>query len=373
VSASTGTPAERTPLRRRFASVDRQVLLLWLAFIIVIPASRVVSTSFPSGNQLDAITTLGLFLVVIAFGQGFVILTGGIDLSVPAIVASASYLCAWQTERGTSPVVAIILALGIAAVIGAANGFGVAFLRIPPFIMTLAMGTIVTSALVGLNSGQPAREGPTALVKLFGEGTRLGPFPVALYFLVGAVLVGFAIQSLTSYGRRVYALGSSERTAEISGMRVRLTRASAYVVAAVAYGIGAMMLLGFTGNARIEIGQEYLLPSIAAVLVGGTAIAGGRGLFLGTVAGGLLLTAISVDISASNFDEGWKQVLYGAIVLGTLMLSKLATRGFGFSSFRRGRGPRAAERLGNEIRQTGAPASPSTPISSSGPGGRARL
>jgi ribose transport system permease protein len=312
---------------RRWPRVDGQVAVLWGLFLISIPASRLVSQNFPSGAQLEAIITLGLLLIVLAFGEGLVILTGGIDLSVPAIAASAAYACAWLFSTGMSPLLAIILGLVVAMVIGLVNGLGIAFLKIPSFIMTLAISTIVASALLGLNAGRPARPAPSVLPTLFGEGNKIIGLPVPLFFLIGVVVAGFAIQSLTSFGRWVYAVGSSDRAARVSGLRVGTTLAGVYVVAALFYGIGGMMLLGFSGNARLELGREYLLPAIAAVLVGGTAIAGGRGSFLGTVGGGLLLTTISVDISAANFAEGWKQVLYGAIVLGTLMLSRAAGLG----------------------------------------------
>jgi ribose transport system permease protein len=320
-------PSGESGSGRRRPRIDVQVGLLWLLFLIAIPASRVVSDSFPSGAQLEAISTLGLFLIVLAFGEGLVILTGGIDLSIPAVAASAAYACAWLVSSGTSPLLAIIIGLGVALVIGLVSGLGVSFLKIPPFIMTLAVSTIVASALLGLNKGRPARPAPDVLPTLFGKGNHVLGLPVPLFFLIGVVLGGFAIQSLTSFGRRVYAVGSSERAARVSGVGVGTTLTAVYVVAALFYGIGGIMLLGFAGNARLELGREYLLPAIAAVLVGGTAIAGGRGSFLGTVGGGLLLTAISVDISAADVAEGWKQVLYGAIVLATLMLSRVAGLG----------------------------------------------
>jgi ribose transport system permease protein len=337
---TSGGAPPAAPSRFRRPQVDKQVAVTWLLFLIVIPASRIASENFPSGSMLDAIVTLSLFLVVIAFGQGLVILTGGIDLSVAAVAATAAYACAYFVSSGTAPLLAILLGLGIALVIGLVNGLGVAFLKIPPFIMTLAVSTITASALLGFNSGRPARPAPEVLPKLFGEGADVGGLPVTLFFLIGVVAAGFAIQGLTSYGRRVYAIGSTQRAAEISGVRVPMTLASVYVVAALFYGIGGMMLLGFSGNARLELGREYLLPSIAAVLVGGTAIKGGRGSFLGTVGGALLLTAISVDISAADLAEGWKQVLYGAIVLATLMLARAA--GLGLRNPFAGRGSRAA-------------------------------
>jgi ribose transport system permease protein len=140
---------------------------------------------------------------------------------------------------------------------------------------------------------------------------------------------------MTTYGRRVYAVGNSAIAARVSGLPVRPVQASVYAVAGLFYGIGGVMLLGFAGNAELRLGDEYLLPSIAAVLVGGTAIKGGRGSYVGTIGGVVLLTVVGLDITATGLAEGWKQVLYGAIVLAALVLAKRPSLGPLLSAARR--------------------------------------
>lgn len=312
---------ERSAAARRRLRLTHETVV-WALFLLLIPASRVVSSSFPSGDQIENILTLGLFLVVIAFGQGLVLLSGGIDLSVPGVVTTSAFTMAAYTEGGGSVMVGLALALLAAAGIGAVNGLGIAYLRIPPFIMTLAIGTITASALLGLNQGTPSRPSPPVLRDLFSGREDLLGIPTPIYFFVGVVFVGWVIQHLTTYGRKVYATGDGELPARISGLRVAAQEASVYVVAAIAYGIGGVMLLGFADGVQLTLGDEWLLPSIAAVLVGGTSIRGGQGSYMGTVAGVLLLTTVATDISASGFPEGWEQVLYGAIVLGALLLAR---------------------------------------------------
>jgi len=297
---------------------------MWILLVLLIPASRLVSSSFPSGTQLQNIAILGVFLVVIGFGQGFVILTGGIDLSVSSTLVATAYTTAWLVSEGDALILAILGGLAVATAIGFVNGIGVALMRVPPFIMTLAVSTITVSALLGIDNSSPARPAPSFLVNLFSGTATIGGIPKSAYILVALALIGYAIQHLSAYGRRVYAIGSAERAARISALPVSAILVTVYMVAAVFYGLGGLLLLGFSGNARLDLGDPWLLPSIAAVLVGGTAISGGRGSYLGTVAGALLLTAVGVDITAAGLAPGWQQVLYGLIVLITLVIARAA-------------------------------------------------
>lgn len=311
-------------------------LIIWAIALILIPASRAVSSSFPSTAQLENLFVLGLFLVVAGFGQGLVILTGGIDLSVPAGLTLAAFSTAWFTSSGGSSGLGVVIGIAAAGVLGLVNGVGIAYLNIPAFIMTLATATITASSLIGVNNAQPARPSPEWLPHLFSTGAhRLGGIPIPIFFFVGIALLGWVIQSMTTYGRRVYAVGNSAIAARVSGLPVRPVQASVYAVAGLFYGIGGVMLLGFAGNAELRLGDEYLLPSIAAVLVGGTAIKGGRGSYVGTIGGVVLLTVVGLDITATGLAEGWKQVLYGAIVLAALVLAKRPSLGPLLSAARR--------------------------------------
>lgn len=341
-----------------------QVTLVYLIVLALIPLSRLISPAFPSTNQIENILVLSSFLAVVAFGQGLVILTGGIDLSVASTVtASAVFMSSVTGMIGGNALVGVILTLGITFLIGAFNGIGVAYLRIPPFIMTLATGVMVMSILLEQTNGAPSGASPAVLRELFGSG-RIGGIPITIFFFSAFVVVGWLLQSHTTYGQRLYAVGNGETVARISGLPVKPLIASVYAVSGICSGLAGIMLLGFTGAANLSTGDDYLLPSIAAVVVGGTAIKGGVGRYLGTVAGVLLLTTVSTDISAMNLSEGWKQVVYGAIILAALILSRESPEGGArtgvFDRFRRDKREEDMDKEhdgGNEV-STGSGRSP---------------
>lgn len=295
--------------------------VIWLLIVLLIPASRLVSSSFPSISQIENILVLGSFLAVVAYGQGLVVLSGGLDLSLPAIVTAAGVFAAAYVQNGGDVVVGSVLALLVAVGIGITSGIGVAYLRIPPIVMTIATGSIVGGALLGLNAGQAARPAPKAIQDIFGTDSHILNVPTLIWAFAGFVVLAIVLQHLTVYGRRIYAIGSNELAAHVSGIRVKLLTASVYGVAGLCYGIAGLMLVGYSSGANLSLGDEYLLPAIAAVVVGGTSIKGGRGTCIGVVGGALLLTTVANDISATSLAEGWKQVLYGVIVLGALLLS----------------------------------------------------
>ena len=266
---------------------------------------------------------LGLFLAIVAFGQGLVILSGGIDLSVPAAVSLGAFFTGFLATAGLPTLFAVLGGVGIASLVGLVNGLIVSRTNFPPFIVTLAVSTIAAALLLGFSKGRPGQNAPPELVALFnGSFMVLGVAPSVLILIV--VLVGgFVIQSRTTFGRKVYALGNSQPAAKIAGLKVEKSILFVYWVAGLSYGLAGVLLLGYGSGSDLNIGASWLLPSIAVVVVGGSSISGGTGSYVGTVAAALLLTLLSIDISAAGFPEGVKQVLYGAIILIALLLSKI--------------------------------------------------
>lgn len=317
ITTKQQTQRPRTSAGRSFRL--GQTGVVWLLLVLAVPASRLVSSQFPSTGQVRDILVLGSFLAIVAFGQGLVVLSGGLDLSLSAIITTSGVLVAAHVQNGGSFATGALLALLVSTVIGAASGIGVAYLRIPPFVMTVAVGSVVSGGLLGLNRSNPSRPAPDQLQNFFG-GSSLGVSNIIWFFVVFVVLATI-VQQRTTFGRRVYLVGNGELVARMSGVPVRAVTASVYAVAGACYGIAGMMLVGYSSGANLTLGSDYLLPSIAAVVVGGTAISGGRGNYLGVVGGSLLLTTVAIDISATSLDQGWKNVLYGAIVLIALLLS----------------------------------------------------
>lgn len=317
---STETIATRNP----FASPGfvRPTVLLVLA-ILVLFSGRFFSDGLPSWIAAQAIITQSLFVAILAFGQGLIMLIGGLDLSIPGVIAISATIVALGTSVwGWPTLVAVAAALLASILVGLINGFLIARFQIPAFIITLAMGGILTGLGIGMTFARKAPAAPEVVVQLFsGIGKIAGiGLPVFFFLLVG--IVGYLIQMKSVFGRQAYLFGSSPGTARISGQPVLRIEILVYVVGALASGIGGIMLLGFSGNAQLSLGDEWLMPAIAAVLVGGTVIGSGMGFWQSTFMATVLLTTIIVVIQATGFPEGIKNVIYGVVILIALLVTR---------------------------------------------------
>jgi ribose transport system permease protein len=326
VDAPGSTDSRSAPTGSRRDWMRNQAFIVWVLLLLCLPLSRLASESFPSVSLVVNVMSLGLFLAVIAFGQGLVVLTGGIDLSVASSVALGAYLTGWLWTAGIPAVFAAIIAVVACTAVGAINGLIINQLGFPAFIVTLAVGTILASALLGVARGAPAQRSPEALAALFRQETTVVGIPAAIWLFLVVAALGLFIQHKTTLGLRAYALGNSVAAARNARVDVGRVTVSVYGIAGAAYGLAGVMLLGYSSGADLNVGEPWLLPSIAAVVVGGAAIRGGSGTYGGTLAGALLLTLLGIDISATGLAEGYKQIVYGAVILIALLGSRLAGR-----------------------------------------------
>jgi ribose transport system permease protein len=300
----------------------RPIILVNLA-IGVLFLGRFYSDGLPSYLSVGTILTQSLFVAVIAFGQGLVMLIGGLDLSIPGVIAVSATIVAVATSVWEWPVLmAVVVALIASALFGLISGFIIAKFQIPAFIITLAMGTILAGISMGMTFGRKAPAGPDAVINLFsGIGKIYGiGIPIFIFLLVG--VLGYIIQAKSVFGRQAYLFGSSPGTARIAGQPVLRIEILVYVVGALASGIAGIMLLGYSGNAQLSLGDEWLIPAITAVLVGGTVIGSGLGFWQSTFTATVLLTTIIVVIQATGYPEGYKSVLYGVVILLALIVTR---------------------------------------------------
>jgi ribose transport system permease protein len=308
--------------KRRAARLRPETITTVATFtlsVLLILASRFVSPALGSWDQAYTVVTLASFLVVVAFGQGLVILVGGLDLSVPALMTLSAVLATTWIGGGNEGALYLLPAiLAICAAIGALSGLGITLLGVPPFIMTMATGIIVASAALGYTSGTPRGASPTVLVTLM-KGSLAG-VPVLLVFIVLLAVAAALAQGATSFGRRLYAIGASARAAHVAGVAVTRSTVLAYTASAVAAGLAGLMLAGYSDGATLRMGDSYLLPSIAAVVIGGSSILGGSGSFVATVGGAVLLTTLSTVIAALGIGQGWRTVIEGSIILIALLI-----------------------------------------------------
>lgn len=316
---TVGTADERGAPRRRISSDVWTVIGLFVVTIVMILGSRLISPSFGSWEQARAILILTSFVMVIAFGQQSVILIGGLDLSVGSMMTLGGILTfGWIGASGPALIWGIPAVLLVTGLVGAVNGIGVTMFRVPPFIMTLAMGIIVYSAALGITGGTPSGRSVPLLSGLFTH-TVLGiPWVIVLMAVFAAL--GTLLQQATPFGRRLYAIGTSPQAALIAGLPVRRIMILTYAISGATAGLAGILMVGYGGGATLTMGDSYLLPSIAAVVIGGTSILGGRGLYIGAVGGALLLTTLSTVISSIGIAQGWRTIIYGLVILFALML-----------------------------------------------------
>lgn len=284
-------------------------LLIALAGLIEIIRPGAVNAGWVS-NILEFAAPLG----ILAAGQTLVVITGGIDLSVANVATAAAYIMASQTPNGVTR--AIILGLLVGVIVGLVNGLGVAIFRVQPLIMTLAMGLVVTGSL-NVYEQAVARGVPSVpnVIHTLGSGTVLGYVPVSL-FLWGA-LAAILIVGLrgTGFGRLLYALGDNMEATRLAGVHAWQVLLTNYVLCGLLSAVAGLVLAGTVDAADLGLANILLLPSVAAVVIGGTSIFGGSGSYAGTIVGALILTVLNSLLTLLDVPDAFKQVLYGAIIV----------------------------------------------------------
>jgi ribose transport system permease protein len=291
----------------------------YVAFIGVVAVTAVVL----GYERLDAyyfnsLTVLCGFLAVLALGQGSVIISGGLDLSVPWTIAlCAIVLTTLAPGDNAAAAWAIPVVLALGALIGLLNGIGVSFFGLPPIVCTLASSAILQSIALIYSNGTPSGFSPPS-VHWFMTGSFWGVTPV-VWFLILFVVMATVLLEYSVFGRRFYATGNSPLAAYLSGINVPVTITLAYVLSGICAAVTGILLVGFNGQATLGMGDEYLLPSIAVVVVGGTLITGGRGHYLGMIGGVLLLVALQTLLAGTNLPSAVRSIIFGLVILGAVI------------------------------------------------------
>ncbi len=250
-----------------------------------------------------------------------VILLGQIDLSVPWTVTAGAMMACAATAYGTSgSFVAIPFGIACGAAIGFVNGLAVAYLRIPSMIITLATNAVVQGLMVVYTGGFSPQDSASPAMRFLATGYMIPSVPngVLVWFVVGILAV--FLLTRTTFGRSLYAIGNRERAAYMSGIDTRRIALLAFVISGSLSALGGVLLAGYASKASQSMGDAYLLPSIAAVVLGGTHVLGGKGSYLGTVAGVILITLLQSILSVMQIEEAGRQLIYGVVIIGMLLL-----------------------------------------------------
>ena len=300
-----------------------RILYAYLAAMLLFAIGEIVHPGFAGLDSIGAILTIASFVGLVAAGQMFVVLIGGIDLSVPWVLNGAAIVLV-TTSLGldSRAPLALLATLGMGLAVGLVNGLVIAFLDVPAVVATLGMNGIMQGLTLGLSGGMTCEACASyapPVVQTAVHGAVFGvPAAVALWFLVIAIVS--AILSFTTFGRRIYAIGNNPLASHLAAINVRLVTVLLYALSGLFAALAGVFLVGFGGQASLGMGDPYLFQSIAAVVIGGVYMLGGRGHYLGVAAGAVTLVALVSVLLALDMPDYGRNIIYGVVILILLLL-----------------------------------------------------
>ena len=315
--ASAG--ASTTSLLARLAPARRRVLFSYLILLVVYAGCVAVNREFLSWNTLRLQLVQATFIGLIAIGETFAILIGQIDLSIPWTITLSAILSTNLAAQEGAQWVAFAVVIGIGVTVGLINTLGVFVLRVHSLIWTLSVNLLLQGvALIYINAVAPTTRIPPA-ARFLALG-NLGGLPAA--FLVWVLCAALAIAALRMlpFGRYVYAIGNRQAAALLSGVRLGRIHAIVFILSALCAAFVGLLLSGYASQAYLGMGNDYLLPPVAAVVIGGTRLTGGEGGYVGSIAGALIVVLLQAMLITLNVSEGARQVIFGAILLALAFL-----------------------------------------------------
>jgi len=305
---------------------NRSIGLAYLLALVMFLVVTAYTPGFASPNHVRVLLIEASFIGLVGLGQTFVILGGGVDLSIPwTLNAVAILVTVFANGQDARLFWALPLVLALAALIGLTNGVGVALFGVSPIIMTLGMNVIVEGALlIYMGTNQP-QNSPTFIANLAIR--RLGPIPYDTILWAAITALATIVLTWTTFGRRLYAVGTSPTVTQFSGINVMPVVIVTYMISAVCAGLAGVVMAGYYNQAYLGMGDPYLFASVAAVAIGGAPITGGSGHYLGTVAGALILTLLAGLLPILNLAQGWLNIIYGLAILVTVGLATIRFKG----------------------------------------------
>jgi len=293
-----------------------------IGLILLIIVVSIMNPSFLTISNIFNVLRQVSISAIIAFGMTFVILTGGIDLSVGSTLALTGAVAASLLAGGTDPIVSMAVALILGLVLGAFNGVIITKGKVAPFIATLATMTIYRGLTLVYTNGKPISGlGDHASFQLFGKGYFLGvPIPV-ITTIVSFAILAFILHK-TTFGRRVYAVGGNEEAAKLSGINADRVKIAVYAISGFLAALSALILTSRLNSAQPTAGESYELDAIAAVVLGGTSLNGGKGWIFGTLIGALIIGVLNNGMNLIGVSSFWQQVVKGIVILLAVLLDR---------------------------------------------------
>lgn len=315
------TSSARTPSGFR---LDIRLTILIAVLVVLCIVGYALNSTFLGENNISIMLRLAAAIGVVSVGMTFVIISGGIDLSVGSMVALSSV---WMTTVATQeygPWIMVLCALLVGLGAGLINGVLIAYGKIVPFIATLAMYASARGLAERLSERQTQVVTETGFTDFF-RGDFLG-IPVLIWMLAIVFAIGWILLNRTTFGRRTFAIGGNAEAARLAGINVKLHTAMVYAIAGLCCGIAAIMVVARTTSGASTNGMFYELDAIAAVVIGGTLLTGGRGTLIGTLIGVLIFTVVNSIFTQNNLETDIQNIAKGVIIVGAVLIQTLTSR-----------------------------------------------
>jgi ribose transport system permease protein len=303
----------------RFFSTDGATVGVLLVAVVVL--FTLLNSVYLTSENIENIVVQSTFVLLIAVGMTFVLITGGIDLSVGSVLGLCAGVSVYVLTKGGGFALAVAAALAVGVAIGLFNGFAITKLQISDFIVTLAMLGIAGGALVLLAAAQPLNGFGSATFNALSNNKVLGiPLPVIIAVVIVAALE-FVLRR-TGFGRAVFAVGINREAARLSGINVDAVRIAVFTISALLAAVSGIMLASRLSSVPPRLGQGFELQAIAAAVLAGTSLAGGRGSAARAALGALFLGAVNVGLQIQQIDSAWYQVVVGVSIVGAMVLDR---------------------------------------------------
>jgi ribose transport system permease protein len=287
--------------------------ILYFAFIIIFVIFSVLNKNFLSVNNVLNIIVQSSIIAIIAVGQTMVILSSGIDLSVGSIVGAVGIGIGLLMIAGVSIPVVVLVGVLMGSLIGLFNGVIISYGRVPSFIATLGMMGIARGFGLALNEGKPVAGLPMEFEKI--ASTSLGGIPSFVFYSIIIYLIMYVVLERTKFGRYIYAIGGNRDAARLSGVKVKFIETLVYGFSGLFAGLGSVLLTARLNYATPVAGTGYELDTIAAVVIGGTALSGGQGKIVGTLVGALMLGILRNGLTILNVSSFFQQIIIGLVII----------------------------------------------------------
>lgn len=307
-----------------------QQFLAFGALIVIYGFFAIISADFFTFSNLISILYSTVVIGLLAVGTTFVIITGGIDLSIGTGMSLCAVMAGTFIVNWGIPVVAgVLLAVGFGALIGFVNGLSVALLRIPPFIATLAMMLVAEGLALVISHTTPIYfdKHPGYSTLSIGNLIPGVTFPNAVFILILTAVIAALVLNKTVLGRYAFAIGSNADATVLSGINVRKWQIIIYAFAGLFTGLAGVMVSARLGSAQPALGSGYELQAIAAVVIGGTSLLGGKGSILGTIIGALIMSVLNNGLQIISVPQQWQNVVLGVVILVAVYTDHLRRRG----------------------------------------------